>query len=118
MMTTEFMLEMLDAATSAHSWYVAYFLDGAEITGGSYARQSIAFDSAVALSETQVRAGSSGAVSFTNLPTTDVDEVRIVNTASGSITLTGWIIPHLRSFTSGDGVTYAADGVAVGLTSS
>ena len=124
MMTSQLAMTMLNHATGVATWtppaqwYVAYFLDGTEITGGSYARPPIDFAAAVALSETLTRSGSSNTQDFVNLPTTDVDEARIVNTPSGTPTLTGWIIPYLRSFTAGEGNSHPVDGIAVGFTTS
>lgn len=120
-MTEELRLLLLDHATGLTvwtppvQWYVAYFLAGVEISGGSYARQEIDFADAAATSATNVRAGSSNGQVFENLPTTDVDEIRIVDTASGAIGLTGWVIPHVRSFTAGDDRAYAADKIGVNL---
>ena len=123
-MTPELMALLIDHATGVATftppaqWYVAYFFEGAEISGGSYSRKPIDFAAAVELDETQVRAGNSNDVPFADLPTEDVDEAHIVNTASGAITLTGWILPYLRSFTAGDDNTHAADDIAVGFTTS
>lgn len=121
-MTEELRLLLLDHATGLTywtppvQWYVAYFEGGVEITGGSYARQPIDFAAAAAVSSTVTRAGSDDSQIFTNLPTVDVEEIRIVDTASGAIGVTGWIIPHLRSFTSGDDQGYPADGIGVNLS--
>lgn len=124
MMTPELMTTMLNHATGIATWtppaqwYVGYFFEGVEITGGSYSRKPIDFGAAVEISESMVRAGSDADIDFPSLPTADVDEVRIVNTASGTPTLTGWIIPYLRSFNAGDGKSHPADSIAVGFTSS
>jgi hypothetical protein len=100
--------------TPPDQWYVAYFLAGVEVSGGSYARQPISFADAVAASSTVTRAGSSDSQLFENLPTTDVDEIRIMSAATGGDA--GWIIEHLRSFTSGDDKGYAADKIGVNLS--
>lgn len=121
-MTEELRLLMQDHATGYSywtppvQWYVAYFLAGVEVSGGAYARQPITFAQAQAISSTVTRSGSSDSQIFENLPTTDTDEIRIVDTASGAIGVTGWIIEHIRSFTSGDDKGYAADKIGVNLS--
>lgn len=120
-MTEELRLALLDHATGLTywtppaQWYLAYFLAGTEITGGSYARPPIDFAAAVAVTSTNARAGSADSQIFDNLPTTDVDELRIVDTPSGAITMTGWVIAHVRSFTAGDDKAYSADKIGVNL---
>lgn len=122
-MTEELMLLLADHATGyaywtpPAQWYLAYFEAGVEIVGGSYARQPITAAQAVAISSTHVRSGSANGQLFENLPTTDVDELRIVDTPSGAITLTGWVIPHVRSFTAGDDKGYAPDKIGLNLQS-
>lgn len=119
-MTEWLRLLLLDHATGLtywtppDQWYVAYFLDGVEVTGGSYARQPISFAAAADVSSTVTRSGSSDSQLFENLPTTDVDEIRIMSAATGGNA--GWIIEHLRSFTSGDDKGYAADKIGVNLS--
>jgi len=95
-------------------WYVAYFLAGVEVSGGSYARQPIDFADAVAATSTVSRAGSSDSQVFENLPTADTDEIRIMSAATGGDA--GWVIEHIRSFTSGDDKGYAADKIGVNLS--
>ena len=113
------LLKLVDHATGKTvwtppaQWYLAYFNDGTEVTGGSYARQEIDFADAVALSSTHVRAGSSNGQVFDNLPTTDVDEARIVDTASGAYTDTLATFTYIESFTSGDTQGPLADATAI-----
>ena len=95
-------------------WYVAYFLGGVEVSGGSYARQPISFADAVAATSTVSRAGSSTSQAFENLPTVDVDEIHIMSAVTGGDA--GWVIPHLQSFTSGDDFGYTPNKIGVGLS--
>ena len=119
-MTEWLRLLLLDHATGNTywtppvQWYVAYFLDGSEVSGGSYARQPISFADAEAASSTVSRAGSSDSQVFENLPTTDTDEIRIMSAATGGNA--GWVIEHIRSFTSGDDKGYAVDKIGVNLS--
>jgi hypothetical protein len=100
--------------TPPDQWFVAYFVDGVEVSGGSYARQPITFADATAVSSTVSRAGSSDSQIFENLPTTDVDEIHIMSAVTGGDA--GWVIEHIRSFTSGDDKGYAADKIGVNLS--
>ena len=119
-MTEWLRLLLLDHATGKTywtppvQWYVAYFLAGSEVSGGSYARQPISFADAVAATSTVSRAGNSDSQAFENLPTTDVDEIRIMSAATGGDA--GWVIPHLQSFTSGDDFGYTPNKIGVGLS--
>ena len=121
-MTEELRLLLLDHATGKTywtppaQWYVAYFLAGAEVSGGSYARQPIDFADAAASTATVSRAGSFDSQTFENLPATDVDEIRIVDTASGTPGVTGWRIPHLQSFSAGDDFGYTPNKIGVGIS--
>jgi hypothetical protein len=111
------MMALLDYAlnvanwTPPAQWYVAYFNGGTELTGGAYARQPVTWSEAVALSATHVRSGSATAVFFENLPAGDVDELRIMDAATGGNA--GFVIPHVRTFVAGDDKGYAPDKIGV-----
>lgn len=96
--------------------YVAFFLAGVEVSGGSYARQPASFDDAAALTATASRAGSLGGVFFSNLPTADVDEIRVMDAATGGNAL--FALPYGASFTSGDDKGYAPDAIGLNLSGS
>ena len=119
-MTEWLRLLLLDHATGKTywtppvQWYVAYFLGGVEVSGGSYARQPISFADALAATSTVSRAGSSTSQAFENLPTVDVDEIHIMSAVTGGDA--GWVIPHLQSFTSGDDFGYTPNKIGVGLS--
>jgi hypothetical protein len=73
-----------------------------EVTGGSYARQTVAFDAA-ATSHTQ----NTGAVSFTNMPATTVTHFAIFSAVSSG---TLWVYGALsasKTTTAGDTLTFA-----------
>ena len=97
-------------------WYVAYFLAGVEISGGSYARQPISFADALALTSTASRAGSDGGVFFSNLPDADVDEIRLMDASSGGNAL--WALPYATSFTAGDDKGYKPGDLGLNLSGS
>lgn len=118
-MTEELLLLLANHAsgyavwTPPDQWFAAYFLDGVEMSGGSYTRQPLTFAEAVMVAVNIARAGTSGLTLFDNVPDGDVDEIRIVDTASGAIGLTGWVIPHVRSFAAGDDPGYAPGKIGV-----
>lgn len=120
-MTQELMLKLQNHATGAETWsppeqwYLAIFDGGVEAAGLGYERQPISFAMAVALSATHVRSGTSDSQVFENAPAFEGDELRIVDTASGAPTLTGWVIPHLRSITAGSSPGYAAGKIGTHL---
>jgi len=80
-------------------WYVAYFLDDVEVDGGDYARQPIDLAAAEVLLD-EVTSASAIPQFFTGLPTTDVDEVRLMTALTGGVA--GYRIPWIHSFTAGD----------------
>jgi hypothetical protein len=83
---------------------------GTEVTGGSYARQTITFGAASSGS-----ASNSANVDFTNMPTCTVVAVAILdNLTSGNLLYWGTLTTS-RSVTSGDAVRISSGALTVSL---
>lgn len=83
---------------------------GTEVTGGSYARQTIAFDSA---SSGQI--ANSSVINFTGMPTCTVVGIELYDSAGTPKRLAYGALAASKSVTSGDTVQFAASSVTFSL---
>lgn len=83
-----------------------------EVTGGSYARQAVAFNAASAKSST-----NSGAANFTGMPLTTVTDVGLWDAATGGNFLMGGQLQTPKTTNSGDTFTLpVTSGITVSLS--
>jgi len=83
---------------------------GTEVTGGSYARQTIAFGSA---SSGQI--ANSSVINFTGMPTCTVVGIELYDSAGTPKRLAYGALAASKSVTSGDTVQFAASSVTFSL---
>lgn len=97
----------LALATTASSASAA----GTEVTGGSYARQNIAFGSA-----TSGANSSSAAITFTNMPACTVTHVDIYD-SNGTPRRCWWgALTASKTLASGDSLSFAAAAITAALS--
>jgi hypothetical protein len=84
---------------------------GTEVTGGSYARQTIAFDAASSGSIT-----NNAAISFTGMPSCTVVGIEIWDNAGSPKRLAYGPLTASRTVTSGDTVQFASSSVTLSLS--
>lgn len=84
---------------------------GTEVTGGSYARQTIAFDAAASGS-----ISNNAAINFTGMPTCTVVGIEIYDNAGSPKRLAYGPLTNSRSVTSGDTVQFAISAVSLSLS--
>ena len=91
--------------------YVALFTtnpvdagSGTEVTGGSYARQSVTFASASTSSGTTTAVSNAG-VTFTNLPTATITHMALYDASTSGNLLYYGALTASKSVTSGDNFT-------------
>lgn len=84
---------------------------GTEVTGGSYARQTIAFDAASSGS-----ISNNAAINFTGMPTCTVVGIEIYDDAGSPKRLAYGPLTNSRSVTSGDTVQFAISAVSLSLS--
>ena len=84
---------------------------GTEVTGGSYARQTITFGAA---SSGQI--ANSGTVSFTGMPSCTVVGIEIYDSAGTPKRLAYGPLTNTRTVTAGDTVQFAASSVTLSLS--
>ena len=84
---------------------------GTEVTGGSYARQTIAFDAASSGSIT-----NNAAISFTGMPSCTVVGIEIWDSAGSPKRLAYGPLTNSRTVTSGDTVQFASSAVTLSLS--
>lgn len=84
---------------------------GTEVTGGSYARQTIAFDAASSGSIT-----NNAAISFTGMPSCTVVGIEIYDSAGTPKRLAYGPLTASRTVTSGDTVQFASSAVTLSLS--
>ena len=85
---------------------------GAEVSGGSYARQAITFNAAHATAGT---ATNSSAETFSSMPTATVTHIGIWDASSSGNLLFHGAGTASKAVTSGDSITVAADAITVTL---
>lgn len=81
-----------------------------EVTGGSYARQSAAWDAASAGS-----CVNSAIITYTNMPATTVTHYSIWDASSSGNMLFAGALDASRTFTAGDAAQFAAGALTVSL---
>ena len=84
---------------------------GTEVTGGSYARQTIAFDAASSGS-----IANNAAISFTGMPACTVVGIEIYDSAGSPKRLAYGPLTASRTVTSGDTVQFASSAVTLSLS--
>lgn len=84
---------------------------GTEVTGGSYARQTIAFDAASSGSIT-----NNAAISFTGMPSCTVVGIEIWDSAGSPKRLAYGPLTASRTVTSGDTVQFSSSAVTLSLS--
>jgi hypothetical protein len=84
---------------------------GTEVTGGSYARQTIAFDAASSGSIT-----NNAAISFTGMPSCTVVGIELWDSDSSPKRLAYGPLTASRTVTSGDTVQFASSSVTLSLS--
>ena len=84
---------------------------GTEVTGGSYTRQTIAFDAAASGS-----ISNNAAINFTGMPTCTVVGIEIYDNAGTPKRLAYGPLTNSRSVTSGDTVQFAISAVSLSLS--
>lgn len=84
---------------------------GTEVTGGSYARQTITFGSASGGSIT-----NSTAISFTGMPACTVVGIEIYDSAGSPKRLAYGPLTNTRTVTSGDTVQFASSAITLSLS--
>ena len=84
---------------------------GTEVTGGSYARQTIAFDAASSGSIT-----NNAAISFTGMPSCTVVGIEIYDSAGTPKRLAYGPLTASRTVTSGDTVQFSSSAVTLSLS--
>lgn len=83
---------------------------GTEVTGGSYARQTIAFDAAASGS-----IDNNAAISFTGMPAVTVVGIEIYDSAGSPKRLAYGPLTSSRVVTSGDTVQFASGAITLSL---
>lgn len=83
---------------------------GTEVTGGSYARQTIAFGAA---SSGQI--ANSGVISFTGMPSATVVGIELYDSAGSPKRLAYGALTSSRTVTSGDTVQFAIGAITLSL---
>ena len=84
---------------------------GTEVSGGSYARQTITFNAASSGSIDRA-----GAVSFTNMPTCTVVGIELWDSAGTPVRLAYGSLTSSKSLTSGDTLEFAAGSITLSLS--
>jgi hypothetical protein len=84
---------------------------GTEVTGGSYARQTIAFSAATSGSIT-----NSGTISFTGMPSCTVVGIELYDSAGSPKRLAYGALTASRTVTAGDTVQFSASSVTLSLS--
>lgn len=84
---------------------------GTEVSGGSYARQTITFNSAASGS-----IDNASAVSFTNMPTCTVVGIELWDSAGTPVRLAYGSLTSNKSLTSGDTLEFAAGSITLSLS--
>jgi hypothetical protein len=84
---------------------------GTEVTGGSYARQTIAFDSASSGS-----IANNAEINFTGMPSCTVVGIEIYDSAGSPKRLAYGALTASRTVTSGDTVQFAIGSVTLSLS--
>lgn len=84
---------------------------GTEVSGGSYARQTITFTSASSGS-----IGNAGVVSFTNMPTCTVVGIELWDSAGTPARLAYGSLTSNKSLTSGDTLEFAIGSITLSLS--
>jgi len=84
---------------------------GTEVTGGSYARQTIAFDAASSGS-----IDNNAAISFTGMPSCTVVGIEIYDSAGSAKRLAYGALTASRTVTSGDTVQFASGAITLSLS--
>ena len=83
---------------------------GTEVTGGSYARQTIAFDAAASGS-----IDNNASISFTGMPAVTVVGIEIYDSAGSPKRLAYGALTASRTVTSGDTVQFASSAITLSL---
>lgn len=83
---------------------------GTEVTGGSYARQTIAFDAAASGS-----IDNNASISFTGMPSCTVVGIEIYDSAGSPKRLAYGALTSSRAVTSGDTVQFASGAITLSL---
>lgn len=84
---------------------------GTEVSGGSYARQTIAFGAAASGS-----ISNSGTVSFTGMPTCTVVGIELWDSAGTPVRLAYGSLTTSKSLTSGDTLEFSAASITLSLS--
>ena len=84
---------------------------GTEVTGGSYARQTIAFDAASSGS-----IDNNAAISFTGMPACTVVGIEIYDSAGSAKRLAYGALTASRTVTAGDTVQFAVSSITLSLS--
>jgi hypothetical protein len=84
---------------------------GTEVTGGSYARQTITFDAASGGS-----ISNNAAISFTGMPACTVVGIELYDSAGSPKRLAYGPLTNTRTVTSGDTVQFASSAVTLSLS--
>lgn len=84
---------------------------GTEVTGGSYARQTITFGAAASGSIT-----NSGTISFTGMPSCTVVGIELYDSAGSPKRLAYGALTASRTVTAGDTVQFSASSVTLSLS--
>ena len=84
---------------------------GTEVTGGSYARQTITFGAASSGSIT-----NSGTINFTGMPSCTVVGIELYDSAGSPKRLAYGALTSSRTVTSGDTVQFSASSVTLSLS--
>lgn len=84
---------------------------GTEVSGGSYARQTITFNAASSGS-----IASAATVSFTNMPTCTVVGIELWDSAGTPVRLAYGSLTSNKSLTSGDTLEFAAGSITLSLS--
>ena len=85
---------------------------GAEVSGGSYARQSLSFNAAHATAGTIT---NSSAETFASMPAATVTHIGIWDASTSGNLLFHGAVTASKTVTSGDSITVAADAITVTL---
>ena len=83
---------------------------GTEVTGGSYARQTITFDAAASGS-----ISNSASISFTGMPAVTVVGIEIYDSAGSPKRLAYGALTASRTVTAGDTVQFASSAITLSL---
>ena len=84
---------------------------GTEVSGGSYARQTLTFNAASSGS-----IASAATVSFTNMPTCTVVGIELWDSAGTPVRLAYGSLTSNKSLTSGDTLEFAAGSITLSLS--